>query len=47
MRAAYDLNLDERRFHRLVRLTRAIYPLLPRLIRHAPKRYYLRRFRRA
>ena len=45
LRAAYGLELDERAFARLVRVTRAVYPRLPRLIRHAPMRRYLRAFR--
>ncbi len=39
LRQAYELDLDERR-------TRRLYPLLPAWLRHAPRRYYLRRFRR-
>ncbi len=46
LRQAYGLELDERRFGRLVRRTRRLYPLLPDWLRHAPRRYYLRRFRR-
>ena len=46
LRAAYDLPFDERRYGRLVRLTRAVYPRLPLWIRHAPMRHYLRAFRR-
>ena len=45
LRAAYGLEFDERRFRRLVRTTRTVYPRLPRLIRHAPMRRYLRAFR--
>lgn len=45
MREAYELPLDERRFARLVRVTRAVYPRLPRWVRHAPMRRYLKRFR--
>jgi len=45
LRAAYNLPLDDRRFARAVRLLRAVYPRLPRVIRHGPKRYYLGRFR--
>jgi uncharacterized protein (DUF2236 family) len=47
LRAAYDLPLDQRRFNRLVRVLRAVYPRLPRWVRHAPKRHYLRAFRRS
>lgn len=47
LREAYELPLDERRFRRLVRFARAVYPRLPRFVRHAPKRHYLRRFRSA
>jgi len=36
---------QERRFARLLRLTAAIYPRLPRALRHAPQRHYLRRLR--
>jgi len=46
LREAYGLPHDERRYTRLVRWTRAIYPRLPRVIREAPKRHYLSRFRR-
>lgn len=47
LREAYGLPHDEARFDRLVRRTRAVYPRLPRWLREAPKRHYLRRFRRA
>jgi uncharacterized protein (DUF2236 family) len=46
LRAAYGLPFDERRFRRLLRVTRAVYPRLPLWVRHAPRRHYLRRFRR-
>ena len=46
LREAYGLEFDERRYARLVRATRIVYPRLPRLIRHAPMRRYLREFRR-
>lgn len=46
LRSAYGLEFDERRFARLVRATRIVYPRLPRFIRHAPMRRYLREFRR-
>jgi uncharacterized protein (DUF2236 family) len=45
LRRAYGLEFDERRFRRLVRVTRAVYPRLPRLVRHAPMRRYVRAFR--
>jgi uncharacterized protein (DUF2236 family) len=45
LREAYGLLLDEKRFGRLVRTLRRVYPRLPRWIRHAPQRHYLRRFR--
>jgi uncharacterized protein (DUF2236 family) len=47
LREAYGLPLDARRFGRLVRVIRAAYPRLPRAVRHAPMRHYLRRFRSA
>jgi uncharacterized protein (DUF2236 family) len=47
LRAAYGLPLDARRFARLTRFIRAVYPRLPLALRHAPKRHYLKRFRRA
>ncbi len=47
LRTAYRLPFDERRFARLVRVARAVYPLLPRRVRHAPMRHYLREFRLA
>jgi uncharacterized protein (DUF2236 family) len=46
LRAAYGLQFDERQFDRLVRAARIVYPRLPRRIRHAPMRRYLREFRR-
>ncbi|CAN5290033.1 hypothetical protein BH11ACT5_BH11ACT5_14910 [soil metagenome] len=46
LREAYGLPLDARKFERLVRVARAVYPRLPRFIRHAPMRRYLREFRR-
>ena len=46
LRDAYDLPFDERRYRWLVRLTRALYPRLPRWIRCAPRRRYLSAFRR-
>ncbi len=45
LREAYGLPFDQKRFDRLVRVIRAVYPRLPRWIRHAPKRRYLARFR--
>ena len=47
LRTAYDLPLDARRFERLVRVARSVYPRLPQWIRHAPKRHYLKAFRLA
>lgn len=47
LREAYGLAFDERRFERLLRFTRAVYPRLPRRLRQAPMRHYLRAFRRA
>jgi uncharacterized protein (DUF2236 family) len=44
---AYGLANDERRFRRLLRTARSVYPRLPAFVRHAPKRHYLRAFRRA
>ena len=46
LREAYVLPLDQKRFDRLVRFARTVYPRLPEWIRHAPKRHYLKRFRR-
>jgi len=47
LREAYALPFNARRYARLVRLTRAIYPRLPLWLRHYPKRHYLARFRRS
>jgi len=47
LRAAYELEFDSRRYRRLVRVVAAVYPRLPRALREAPKRHYLRRFRAA
>lgn len=46
IRDAYGLPHDEKRFRRLVRVARVVYPLLPRFVRHAPMRHYLAAFRR-
>lgn len=46
LRGAYGLQLDERRFRRMLRVARTVYPHLPLALRHAPQRHYLRRFRR-
>ena len=46
LRRAYGLEFDDRKYARLVRFARAVYPRLPRVIRHAPMRRYLRDFRR-
>ncbi|PXA67770.1 oxygenase MpaB family protein [Cryobacterium arcticum] len=37
----------QRRFDRLIRLVRVVYPRLPRWVRHAPMRHYLRLGREA
>ncbi len=46
VRDAYELPFDARRYDRLVRVGRLVYPRLPPWIRHAPMRHYLREFRR-
>lgn len=46
LRDAYGLTLDERRWSRLLRFARAVYPRLPLAVRHAPMRRYLRAYRR-
>lgn len=46
LREAYALPFNERRYARLVRVTRAVYPHIPLVVREAPKRHYLARFRR-
>jgi uncharacterized protein (DUF2236 family) len=46
LREAYGLSLDGRKYARLVRVARAVYPRLPRVVRHAPMRRYLKQFRR-
>lgn len=46
LRAAYGLPFDQRRFDRLVRVARAVYPRLPRRLRELPKDRYLRAFRK-
>lgn len=46
LRTAYGLELDERRYARLVRTLQFVYPRLPRFVRQAPMRGYLRRFRK-
>ena len=45
LREAYHLPLDERRFDRWVRRAQFVYPRLPKWVRHAPQRRYLRAFR--
>jgi len=45
LRAAYGLDFDARKYARLVRTLRAVYPRLPRRLREAPMRRYLRAFR--
>lgn len=47
LREAYGLRFDQRRFLRLLRVVRVVYPRLPRRLRQAPVRHYLREFRRA
>ena len=46
LRADYGLEFPERRYARLVRALRIVYPRLPRGLRAAPMRRYLRAFRR-
>lgn len=46
LRAEYGLTFEKRKFDRLVRRLRVIYPQLPRAVRHWPQRHYLRKFRR-
>ena len=46
VRDAYGLELDERRWLRLLRYARAVYPRLPPAVRHAPLHRYLRAYRR-
>jgi uncharacterized protein (DUF2236 family) len=46
LRDAYGLTLDGRRWSRLLRFARAVYPRLPRAVRHAPLRHYLKAYRR-
>ena len=45
LREAYGLPFDERAYARLARGLRAVYPRLPRAVRQAPMRRYLRAFR--
>ena len=45
LRSAYGLPFVERRYQRLVRIVRFVYPRLPRWVRHAPQRHYLKAFR--
>ena len=48
VRALYGLtwsSREERRFARTMRVATAVYRVLPRFVRHAPQRYYLRRIR--
>lgn len=45
LRSAYGLRMRPRRFALALWVMRTIYPRLPKRIRHAPVRYYLRRFR--
>ncbi|CAN5130794.1 oxygenase MpaB family protein [soil metagenome] len=41
LREAYRLDFDQHRYDRLMRLTGAIYPRLPRRLRRAPRVHYL------
>jgi len=48
LRVAFELPWDERRqrhYERAIRVVGAVYPRLPRSIRHWPMRHYLRTFR--
>lgn len=45
LRDAYGLPPNEAAFARFAWFARTVYPRLPRVIREAPKRHYLRRFR--
>lgn len=47
LRDAYGLELDERRWSRLLRFARTVYPRLPAFVRHAPLRHYLKAYRRS
>jgi uncharacterized protein (DUF2236 family) len=47
LRDAYGLELNERAFARFAWFARTVYPRLPRIVRHAPQRHYLRAFRRS
>jgi len=46
LRQAYGLAHNQKRFDRIVRITRTIYPHLPRWVRFATQRRYLAAFRR-
>ena len=46
MRQAYGLPHNQKRFDRIMRITRTIYPHLPRWVRFATQRRYLAAFRR-
>jgi uncharacterized protein (DUF2236 family) len=48
LRVAFELPWDarQRRYERAMRVVAAVYPRLPRSIRHWPTRHYLRAFRR-
>jgi uncharacterized protein (DUF2236 family) len=49
LRVAFELPWDarrQRRYERAMRVVAAVYPRLPRSIRHWPMRHYLRAFRR-
>jgi len=47
LREAYGLSHRQKRFDRIMRVTRTIYPHLPRWVRFAAQRRYLAAFRRA
>ena len=47
LREAYALPHHQKRFDRIMRITRAIYPRLPRWLRFATQRRYLAAFRRS
>lgn len=47
LREAYGLPFNEKRFERLVRFARVVYPRLPKSIRQAPMRRYLKAFRQS
>ncbi|GAA1207908.1 oxygenase MpaB family protein [Rhodoglobus aureus] len=46
LRAAYGLSHNQKRFDRIIRVTRAVYPRLPRWVRFAAQHRYLAAFRK-